>query len=65
MQSTKIKLSKKSKVLLFSSFVSLSSKHSKINFSLEKENDGRLSFLDINVFREKEKFVANVYCKNL
>ena len=38
-----------------------SSKHSNIKFSLEKENDGRLSFLDINIFREKGKFVTNVY----
>ena len=31
--------------------------------SLERENDGRLSFLDINIFREKGKFVTNVYRK--
>ena len=37
----------------------LSSKHPNINFSLEKENDGRLSFLDINIFHEKGKFVTN------
>ena len=30
-----------------------SSKHPNINFSLEKENDGRLSFLNVNIFREK------------
>ena len=30
---------------------------------LEKEIDGRLSFLDINIFREKGKFVTNVYRK--
>ena len=41
----------------------LSSKHSNINFSLEKENEGRLSFLDVNFFREKGKFVTNVYRK--
>ena len=41
----------------------LSSKHPDINFSLEKENEGRLSFLDINIFREKGKFVTNVYRK--
>ena len=39
----------------------LSSKHPNINFSLEKENDSRLSFLDINIFREKRKFATNVY----
>ena len=41
----------------------LSSKHPNINFSLEKENDGRLSFSDINIFPEKGKFVTNVYRK--
>ena len=41
----------------------LSSKHPNINFSLEKENDGRLSFLDVNIFCEKGKFVTNVYWK--
>ena len=34
-----------------------------MNFSLEKENDGRLSFLDINIFREKGKLVTNAYRK--
>ena len=38
-----------------------SSKHPSIKFSLEKENDRRLSFLGINIFSEKEKFVTNVY----
>ena len=41
----------------------LSSKHPSIKFSLEKENDGRLSFLDINIFRQKGKFVSKVYRK--
>ena len=41
----------------------LSSKHSNINFSLVKDNDGSLSFLDINIFQEKGKFVTNVYQK--
>ena len=31
--------------------------------SLEKENDGRLYFLDINIFHEKGKFITNVYRK--
>ena len=31
-----------------------SSKHPNISFSLEKENEGRLSFLDINIFLERE-----------
>ena len=33
----------------------LSSKHSTTTFSFGKENDGRLYFLDINIFREKGK----------
>ena len=37
----------KFKLYLFSQYPN---KH----FSLEKENDGHLSFLDINIFREKE-----------
>ena len=41
----------------------LFSKHPNIDFSLEKENDGRLSSLDINIFREKGKFVTNIYQK--
>ena len=41
----------------------LSSKHPNINFSLEKESDGRLSFLGINILREKENFATNVYRK--
>ena len=41
----------------------LSSKHPNVTFSLEKENDGHLSFLDINIFREKGNFVTNVYWK--
>ena len=34
----------------------LSSKHSNINFSIEKEKDSCLPFLDVNIFRENEKF---------
>ena len=41
----------------------LSSKHPNIKFYLEKEEDGRLLFLDINVFRENDKFATNVYRK--
>ena len=41
----------------------LSSKYPNINFSLEKENECCLSFLDVNIFREKGKFVTNVYRK--
>ena len=40
-----------------------SSKHTNVNLPLEKENDGGLCFLDINIFREKGKFVTNVHWK--
>ena len=30
-------------------------------FSHEVERDGKLSFLDVNVFREEGQFVTNVY----
>ena len=33
-------------------------------FSFEQEKNGKLSFLDIEVSREKEKFVTNVYRKS-
>ena len=39
----------------------LPSKHPNINFSLEKENCDRLSFLNMSIFREKGKFVTNMY----
>ena len=41
----------------------LSSKHSNIKFSIEKEEDGCLPFLDINISRENNKFATNVYRK--
>ena len=41
----------------------LFSKHPNINFLLEKENDGRSSFLDIHIFRVKGKFVTYVIGK--
>ena len=41
----------------------LSSKHLNINFSIEKEKDSCLPFLDVNIFRENEKFATNVYRK--
>ena len=40
-----------------------SSKHRNINFSYEKENENNMSFLDILISRENEKFVTNVYRK--
>ena len=41
----------------------LSSKHPNIKFSIEKEEDGCLPFLDVNIFRENDKFATNVYRK--
>ena len=41
----------------------LSSKHPNINFSIEKEKDGCLPFLDLNIFRENEKFATDFYRK--
>ena len=38
-------------------------KHKNILFSYEAEKDGVMSFLDVNIFREKGKFVTNVYRK--
>ena len=37
----------------------LSSKHPNINFSIEKEKDGCLPCLDVNIFRENWKFATN------
>ena len=54
--------------LIFESFESanffredMSSKHHDINFTVEKENVGSLSFLDIKNCRKKGKFVSTVY----
>ena len=41
----------------------MSSKHANIKFSIEKEEDGCLPFLDVNIFRENDKFATNVYRK--
>ena len=43
----------------------LSSKYPNINFLLEKENGSCLSFLGIYIFREKRKFVTNLYWKKI
>ena len=41
----------------------LPSKHHNINFSIEKEKDGCLPLLDVNIFCENKKFATNVYRK--
>ena len=38
----------------------LSSKHPNINFSIEKEKDGCLPFLDVNIFRKNGKFATSI-----
>ena len=38
----------------------LSSKHPNIKFSIEKEEDGCLPFLDVNIFCENDKFATDV-----
>ena len=39
----------------------MNSKHKNINFSFETEKDEQMPFLDVNMFRENDKFVTNVY----
>ena len=41
----------------------LPSKHPNINFFIDKEEDYRLPFLDIKIFRENDKFATSVYRK--
>ena len=42
----------------------LNSRHENINFSIEEENEGSLSLLDVNKFsRENMNFVTKIYCK--
>ena len=41
----------------------MNSKHKNISFTYETEKDGAMPFLDVNIFREKGKFVTNVYRK--
>ena len=38
----------------------MSSKHQNINFTVEQENIGSLSFLDVKICRKNGKFVASV-----
>ena len=41
----------------------LSSKHPNINFSIEKNKDGCLPFLDVKIFHKNVKIATNVYRK--
>ena len=39
------------------------SRHLNVSFTIENEQDNRMSFLDVNVIHEKEKFTTSVYHK--
>ena len=54
-------LKKSEHVQLFVNY--MNSKQKNIAFSYETEKDGAMSFLDVNMFREKGKFVTNVQRK--
>ena len=41
----------------------LNSLHFNISFTIENEKDNRMSFLDVNIIREKDKFTTSVYHK--
>ena len=42
----------------------INKKHKNIKFSIETELNGSLSFLDVKIFRENEKFVTSVFRKH-
>ena len=42
----------------------MSSKHPNINFTFEMEKDGVLPFLDVNVYRDSDRFSTTVHRKN-
>ena len=41
----------------------LNSRHLNISLTIENEKDNRISFLDVNIIREKDKFTTSVYRK--
>ena len=41
----------------------LNSRHLNISLTIENEKDNRMSFLDVNIIREKDKFTTSVYRK--
>ena len=41
----------------------LNSRHFNISLTIENEKDNRMSFLDVNTIREKDKFTTSVYHK--
>ena len=43
----------------------LNSRHLNISFTIENEKDNnRMSFLDVNIIREKDKFTTSIYRKS-
>ena len=43
--------------------ICLFKRHLNISFTVENEKDYRMSFLDVNIIREKDKFTTSVYRK--
>ena len=41
----------------------LNSRHPNKSFTIEIEKDNRMSFFDVNIIREKDKFTSSVYSK--
>ena len=41
----------------------LNSCHLNVSFVMESEKDNRMSFLGVNIIREKDKFTSSAYCK--
>ena len=41
----------------------LNSRHANIKFTFEKQNGGKLAFLDILISNENDNFCTNVFCK--
>ena len=41
----------------------LNSRHLNISFTIENEKDNIMSFFDVNIIREKDKFTTSVYRK--
>ena len=41
----------------------LNSRHPNIKFTFEKQNSGKLAFLDILISNENDNFCTNVFCK--
>ena len=44
-------------------FCYMNSRHPKIKFTFEEENDNKISFLHISITRTKNKFTRSIFCK--